>query len=152
VLFYRVDFNVPIKKHEGKVIITNSQRIIAALPTIEHVLNQGRWMFMIVLCNGEKSYLKRLCSYIGARSVVLMSHLGRPDGRPMEEFSLSPIARELERLLHRTVVFLKDCVGDHVEQACAEPKIGTVILLENLRFHAEEEGSGINESGQKVRV
>jgi 3-phosphoglycerate kinase len=87
---------------------------------------------------------------LGARSIVLMSHLGRPDGRRVEEFSLAPAAKELEKLLNRTVLFLKDCVGEDIEKACKDPQVGSVILLENLRFHAEEEGSGIDENSKKV--
>ena len=109
----RVDFNVPQDKITG--VITNNQRIVAALPTIKHALAQGA-------------------------AVVLMSHLGRPDGKKMAKFSLRPIAVELERLLGRPVKFLDDCVGPAIEAACARLAPGTVVLLENLRFHLEEEG------------
>ena len=109
----RVDFNVPQDKITG--VITNNQRIVAALPTIKHALAQGA-------------------------AVVLMSHLGRPDGQKMAKFSLRPIAAELERLLGRPVKFLDDCVGPTIEAACARLAPGTVVLLENLRFHLEEEG------------
>lgn len=109
----RVDFNVPQDKITG--VITNNQRIVAALPTIKHALAQGA-------------------------AVVLMSHLGRPDGQKMAKFSLRPIAVELERLLGRPVKFLDDCVGPAIEAACARLPPGTVVLLENLRFHLEEEG------------
>jgi 3-phosphoglycerate kinase len=149
----RVDFNVPLKKQDGHMVITNNQRIVAALPTIQYVLNQSKklehyeTMYISYHCLGE--FL--ICIYIlEARSIVLMSHLGRPDGRYVKEFSLAPIAKELERLLHQTVLFLKDCVGDLVEELCKEPEMGSVMLLENLRFHAEEEGSGIDENGKKV--
>ncbi|KAK6480450.1 phosphoglycerate kinase 1 [Huso huso] len=109
----RVDFNVPMKNNE----ITNNQRIKAAVPTIKHCLDHG------------------------AKSVVLMSHLGRPDGSPMpDKYSLKP------------VVFLTDCVGAAVEKACADPAAGTVILLENLRFHVEEEGKGKDASGNKTKA
>lgn len=120
----RVDFNVPMK--EGK--ITNNQRITAALPTIQHALNNG------------------------AKSVVLMSHLGRPDGRVQEKYSLRPVAAEVGKLLDRPITFLTDCVGEEVEAACANPSSGTVILLENLRFHLEEEGKGLDAEGQKVKA
>ncbi len=111
----RVDFNVPQKKATGA--ITNNQRIVAALPTIRHALDQGA-------------------------AVVLMSHLGRPDGRKTAMFSLKPVADELAKQLGREVTFLDDCVGPAVEAACAPGtlKPGTVVLLENLRFHIEEEG------------
>jgi phosphoglycerate kinase len=111
----RVDFNVPQDKVTGA--ITNNQRIAAALPTIQHALAQGA-------------------------AVVLMSHLGRPDGQRIAKFSLRPIAAELEKLLGRPVRFLPDCVGPAVEAACAPGTLrpGEVVLLENLRFHLEEEG------------
>ncbi|XP_005318639.2 phosphoglycerate kinase 1 [Ictidomys tridecemlineatus] len=121
----RVDFNVPMKKNQ----ITNNQRIKAAMPSITFCLDNG------------------------AQSVVLMSHLGRPDGVPMpEKYSLEPVAGELKALLGRDVTFLKDCVGPEVEKACASPKAGSVILLENLRFHLEEEGKGQDASGNKVKA
>jgi phosphoglycerate kinase len=109
----RVDFNVPQDKATGA--ITNTQRITAALPTIKYALEKGA-------------------------SVVLMSHLGRPDGQKVAKFSLKPVATELEKLLGRPVKFLDDCVGPAVESACAALKPGEVVLLENLRFHIEEEG------------
>lgn len=85
-------------------------------------------------------------------SVVLMSHLGRPDGLPKKEFSLRPVAEALSKFLKRDVKFLDDCVGPEVEEACANIKPGEVILLENLRFHIEEEGSGVDEEGKKVKA
>ena len=78
-----------------------------------------------------------------AKSVVLCSHLGRPDGSRNEKFTLKPVADELKKLLGIDVLFLNDCVGPEIEAACADPAPGTVILLENLRFHIEEEGKGI---------
>ncbi|MEJ1285182.1 phosphoglycerate kinase 2 [Cricetulus griseus] len=119
----RVDFNVPMKDNH----ITNNQRIKAAIPSIKHCLDKG------------------------AKSVVLMSHLGRPDGVPMpEKYSLEPVAAELKSMLGKDVLFLKDCVGSEVEKACANPDTGSVILLENLRFHVEEEGKGVDSSGKKI--
>nr|QBH73961.1 phosphoglycerate kinase [Thermobia domestica] len=120
----RVDFNVPLK--DG--VITNNQRIVAALDTIKYALDKQ------------------------AKSVVLMSHLGRPDGRRNEKYTLKPVAEELKKLLSRDVTFLNDCVGADVEKACADPTPGSVILLENLRFHVEEEGKGVDESGNKVKA
>lgn len=116
----RVDFNVPQDKATGA--ITNNQRIAAAVPTIRYVLDQGA-------------------------SVVLMSHLGRPDGQRIPKYSLKPVAAELGKLLGRPVTFLDDCVGPAVEAACAHPAPGTVILLENVRFHIEEEGKVKLEDG-----
>ncbi|XP_010869237.1 phosphoglycerate kinase 1 [Esox lucius] len=121
----RVDFNVPMKDNK----ITNNQRIKAAVPTIKHCLDHG------------------------AKAVVLMSHLGRPDGIPMpDKFSLQPVVAELQSLLGQDVHFLKDCVGPEVEQACADPAAGSVILLENLRFHVAEEGKGKDASGNKTKA
>ncbi|XP_003741655.1 phosphoglycerate kinase [Galendromus occidentalis] len=120
----RVDFNVPIK--EGK--ITNNQRIVAALPTIKHCLEKG------------------------AKAVILMSHLGRPDGNVNAKYSLAPVAEELKKLLSKEVTFLSDCVGPAVEKACENPAVGSVILLENLRFHIEEEGKGVDAAGNKQKA
>jgi len=82
----------------------------------------------------------------------LMSHLGRPNGTATPSASLKPVAAEVEKLLQRPVTFLNDCVGPEVEKACAEPAQGSVILLENLRFHLEEEGSITNDDGTKVKA
>ncbi|KAK3876132.1 hypothetical protein Pcinc_019041 [Petrolisthes cinctipes] len=120
----RVDFNVPMK--DGK--ITNNQRIVAALDSVKYALDQK------------------------AKSVVLCSHLGRPDGNKNLKFTLAPVAEELKTLLSRDVKFLSDCVGGEVEAACADPAPGSVILLENLRFHVEEEGKGVDASGAKVKA
>jgi len=109
----RVDFNVPLDKKSGE--ITNTQRIVAALPTIQHALDRGA-------------------------AVILMSHLGRPDGKKVDKYSLRPVANKLSELLKRPVRFLDGCVGPEVEKACAALKPGEVALLENLRFHIEEEG------------
>ena len=92
------------------------------------------------------------CLDNGAKSVVLCSHLGRPDGQKNMKFTLQPVADELKKLLSKEVIFLPDCVGAEVETACASPAQGSVILLENLRFHVEEEGKGVNASGAKVKA
>ena len=81
-----------------------------------------------------------------------MSHLGLPDGTPKPEYSLKAVATELEKLLGRKVLFLSECVGAEVETACADPAPGSIILLENLRFHVEEEGKGVDAAGKPVRV
>lgn len=119
----RVDFNVPL---EGKTV-KSTQRIVAAIPTIKYAFEQG------------------------AKSVVLMSHLGRPDGRSQDKYSLEPVVAELQALMERPVTFLHNCVGQDVEQACSAPQPGSLILLENLRFHIDEEGKGKDESGQSVK-
>ncbi len=121
----RVDFNVPQDKTTGA--ITNNQRIVAALPTIQYALEQGA-------------------------SVVLMSHLGRPDGQRVEKFSLKPVADELAKLLGKPVKFLADCVGPEIEAACAALQAGEVVLLENLRFHLEEEGKAKQADGTSIKA
>lgn len=79
-----------------------------------------------------------------------MSHLGRPDGKRDMKYTMKPVADELKSLLGKEILFLNDCVGPEVENACANPAPGTIILLENLRFHIEEEGKGVGEDGKKV--
>jgi phosphoglycerate kinase len=81
-----------------------------------------------------------------------MSHLGRPDGKGNPKYSLKPVVPELEKLLGRPVTFLDDCMGKDVEEAVSQAKDGQVILLENLRFHAEEEGSYKDADGKKVKA
>jgi phosphoglycerate kinase len=119
----RVDFNVPVK--DGKV--ESDKRLRASLPSIRYVLGQGA-------------------------SLVLMSHLGRPDGRKLPKYSLAPVAAKLGELLGQPVQFLPDCVGPDVERACAALKPGQVALLENLRFHIEEEGKVKKEDGSSVKA
>ncbi|MEI6376892.1 MAG: phosphoglycerate kinase [bacterium] len=124
-VFIRVDFNVPQDKQTGE--ITNAQRITAALPTIQYALDQGA-------------------------SVVLASHLGRPNGQKIPKFTLKPVAAKLQELLGRPVKFLDDCVGPEVESTCASLTPGEVILLENVRFHIEEEGKAKDADGNSVKA
>jgi len=126
-VFIRVDFNVPQDKSDPS-IITNTQRIDAALPTIKEVLAKG------------------------AKSVVLASHLGRPDGRVQKKFSMAPVAKVLGEKLGKPVTLLNGASGPEVEAACADPAPGSVILLENLRFNIEEEGKGKDADGNKVKA
>ena len=119
----RVDFNVPVK--DGKV--ENDKRLRASLPSIRYVLEKGG-------------------------SLVLMSHLGRPDGQKLAKYSLQPVAGRLSELLGRPVRFLPDCVGPEVEKACAALDAGEVVRLENLRFHIEEEGKVKKEDGSSVKA
>ena len=81
-----------------------------------------------------------------------MSHLGRPDGKRQEKYSLKPVIPELEKQLGKKVVFTDDCVGKDVEATVNKASGGEVILLENLRFHAEEEGSSKDKDGNKVKA
>ena len=108
----RVDFNVPVEPGTGN--ITDDSRIRAALPTINYLLEHNA-------------------------KVILLSHLGRPKGKPSEEFRLAPVARRLSEILGQPVGMANDCIGPEVENAVRGLKGGDVLLLENLRFHAEEE-------------
>jgi len=117
----RVDFNVPMQ--DGK--ITNPARIVAALPTINYAIEQG------------------------ASKIILMSHLGRPKGKDTEH-SLKPVSEVLATLLGKPVVFALDCVGEVAENTIEAAAKGSIILLENLRFHFEEEGSKNPEDSPKV--
>ncbi|OGW30141.1 MAG: phosphoglycerate kinase [Nitrospirae bacterium GWC2_42_7] len=110
-VFIRVDFNVPF---DDSLRITDDSRIRSALPTINYAIDEG------------------------AR-VILASHLGRPKGKPDPRFSLAPVAKRLQRLLDKEVAFAQDCVGIQVEGLVSKMKDGDVLLLENLRYHAEEE-------------
>jgi phosphoglycerate kinase len=91
--------------------------------------------------------------YQGASAVILMSHLGRPDGKCNPKYSLEPVFHELSRLLdNKPVTFLHDCVGPDVERVVNSAEAGSVILLENLRFHIEEEGSMKDKDGKKIKA
>ncbi len=120
-----MDFNVPLDSSKN---VTNSQRIVGALPTIKYASEHG------------------------AKVIILMSHLGRPDGRVVEKYSLKAVLPELENLLGKKVIFVNDCVGKEVEETVNKASDGEVILLENLRFHAEEEGSSKDSDGKKVKA
>ena len=81
-----------------------------------------------------------------------MSHLGRPDGTAIKKYTLEPCVDVVKARLGKPVTFLPDCVGPEVEAACANPPAGSVILLENLRFHVEEEGKGVDAAGAKIKA
>lgn len=110
-VFIRVDFNVPI---DDNLVITDDRRIRSTIPTINYAIDEGA-------------------------KVILASHLGRPKGKVDPRYSLAPVARRLQRLLNKEVIFAPDCVGSQVESMVAKMKNGDVMLLENLRYHIEEE-------------
>lgn len=110
-VFIRADFNVPLDENQN---ISNDNRITATIPTIKYVLDNG-----------------------GA--VICASHLGRPEGRPVKEMSLKPVAERLSELLNTEVKFIDDCISYEAIEAGKDLKPGEVLLLENLRFYAEEE-------------
>lgn len=110
-VFVRADFNVPL---DANMMITDDRRIRSTLPTINYAIDEGA-------------------------KVILSSHLGRPKGKVDPKFSLAPIAKRLQRLLNKEVVFAPDCIGNQVEGMVSKMRNGDVMLLENLRFHPEEE-------------
>ncbi|WP_353683593.1 phosphoglycerate kinase [Thermodesulfovibrio sp. 3907-1M] len=110
-VFIRADFNVPL---DANLMITDDRRIRSTLPTINYAIDEGA-------------------------KVILASHLGRPKGKVDPKLSLAPVARRLQRLLNKEVIFAPDCIGPQVEQLVSKMKEGDVLLLENLRFHIEEE-------------
>ncbi len=120
----RADFNVPM---DDKNEITDDIRIRMVLPTIRHIVHeQGR--------------------------LIICSHMGRPKGKRVEEFSLAPVARHLELLLGMKVVLAPDCIGPEVEAMVQKMKEGEIVLLENLRFHAEETNNDPDFSEQLARL
>jgi phosphoglycerate kinase len=110
-VFIRADFNVPLDENGN---ITDDGRIRSTLPTINYAIDEGA-------------------------KVILASHLGRPKGKPSPKYSLAPVAKRLNRLLNKEVKFLGDCIGPDVEHTIKGMRPGDVVLLENLRFHPEEE-------------
>lgn len=119
----RVDYNVPIENGE----VADNTRVAATVPTINRLFERG------------------------VHSIVVMSHMGRPDGQRNEKYTLRPVAPVLGKLLNRDVTFLNECIGPEVEEHCKSAPEGSIILLENLRFHAEEEGSKVVD-GQKIKA
>lgn len=120
VVLMRADFNVP---QDAALNITDDNRIRSTLPTIKYILDKG------------------------AKKLILMSHLGRPDGKRVDKYSLAPVAKRLSELLGEPVKFLNDCIGENIKQEASLAK-ERVVLLENLRYHAEEEANDANFSKQ----
>ncbi len=112
----RVDFNVPMEEKDGVQHITDDTRIRETLPTLNDLRKRGA-------------------------KTILCAHLGRPKGKPNPEYSLAPVAKHLSDLLGEPVLFAPDCIGEKVESMAASLQPGGVLLLENLRFHAEEEAN-----------
>jgi phosphoglycerate kinase len=110
-VFIRADFNVPL---DDNLVITDDRRIRSTLPTINYAIDEGA-------------------------KVILASHLGRPKGKVDPRLSLAPVAKRLQRLLNKEVIFAPDCIGSQTENLVSKMKNGDVLLLENLRFHAGEE-------------
>jgi phosphoglycerate kinase len=115
-VFVRVDFNVPLEEKDGQVVITDATRIQETVPTLKLLSERGG-------------------------KLILASHLGRPKGKRESSMSLRPVAARLQELLGRPVKFIDDCIGDKVEQAAGGMQAGDVLLLENVRFHNEEEAN-----------
>ena len=112
----RVDFNVPLERQDGQIVITDSTRIQETLPTLKYLIEKG------------------------AR-VILCSHLGRPKGKRTPDESLAPVAPALSALIGRPVAFAGDCVGPEAKELAMSMGDGDVLLLENTRFHAGEEAN-----------
>ena len=115
-VFLRVDYNVPLEEKDGKMVITDSTRIVETLPTLKLLIEKGG-------------------------KLILTAHLGRPKGKREATMSLAPVAVKLSELLGKPVGFVDDCIGEKVEKAVAAMKDGDVILLENVRYYNEEEAN-----------
>jgi len=113
-VFVRVDYNVPLEEKDGKMVITDDTRIRATLPTLDLLIKQGA-------------------------KTILTAHLGRPKGKREATMSLAPVAQRLGELINKPVTFVDDCIGEKVEKAVAAMADGDVVLLENVRYYAEEE-------------
>jgi phosphoglycerate kinase len=115
-VFVRVDYNVPLEEKDGKMVITDSTRIVETLPTLKLLVEKGG-------------------------KLILTAHLGRPKGKREATMSLRPVAEKLQELLGKPVLFAPDCIGEPVEKAVAGMKNGDVVLLENVRYYNEEEAN-----------
>jgi len=115
-VFVRVDYNVPLEEKDGKMVITDSTRIVETLPTLKLLVEKGG-------------------------KLILTAHLGRPKGKREATMSLRPVAEKLQELLGQPVLFAPDCIGEPVEKSVAGMKNGDVVLLENVRYYNEEEAN-----------
>src|SRR5947207_11363939 len=115
-VFVRVDYNVPLEEKDGQMVITDATRIVETLPTLRLLIEQGA-------------------------KLILTAHLGRPKGKREPSMSLRPVAAKLADLLGRPVAFVDDCIGEKVEKTAGLLQPGDVLLLENVRFHNEEEAN-----------
>jgi phosphoglycerate kinase len=115
-VFLRVDYNVPLEEKDGKMVITDATRIVETLPTLRLLIEKGG-------------------------RLILTAHLGRPKGKREATMSLRPVADKLHELLGKPVAFAEDCIGESVEKIVAAMKNGDVALLENVRYHNEEEAN-----------
>ncbi|MEI7730933.1 MAG: phosphoglycerate kinase [Verrucomicrobiota bacterium] len=113
-VFMRVDYNVPMEEKDGQMVVTDVTRIQETLPTLKLLIEKGG-------------------------KLILSAHLGRPDGKRESTMSLAPVAVKLQEMTGRNVTFVDDCIGEKVETAVAAMKDGDIVLLENVRFYAEEE-------------
>jgi phosphoglycerate kinase len=110
----RVDFNVPLEQRDGEYVAGDVTRLAGAIPTIQYLIDQGA-------------------------KVILCSHLGRPKGEKKAKYSLAPVAKKFAELIKRPVDFIDDCIGERVQAKVRDLQSGEILLLENLRFYAEEE-------------
>ena len=112
----RVDYNVPMAESDGAMVINDDTRIRATLPTLKTMIEKGA-------------------------KIILCAHLGRPKGERVESMSLRPVAEKLSELINQPVAFCDQCVGDKVTDAVSQLKDGNILLLENVRYHSEEEAN-----------
>lgn len=157
----RVDFNVPMQ--DGKVtnpaVSTFSSPIRLSMLKIcqayrscsSHYQIRSRQWYVHTLYY-LFAVIQTICVRAGASKVILMSHLGRPDGKVVAKYSLEPVSKELEKQLGKSVIFVNESVGPEVEKTVNDSASGSIILLENLRFHIEEEGSTKDKGGNKIKA
>ena len=117
-LLIRVDYNVPMSEQDGVMVINDDTRIQATVPTLEHAINQGA-------------------------KIILIAHLGRPKGERVPSMSLRPVAEKLSKIIGKPVDFCDQCIGDTVAEAVNKLENGDLLLLENVRYHSEEEANDL---------